>query len=198
MEIYDGFFDHHKPLQIRWGDLPHWRQEGALYFVTFRLSDSLPQSKLALWRAEIIRWRQSHPKAVPSEVATFARRQRRTIERWLDRGYGSCFLRDPKARTIVEEAIRYFDGQRYDLGRFTVAANHVHAIVRPRGEAELSQILHSWKRHASKQIRRLPDVPPELTANAHLWQVESFDHIVRSQRSFEKITAYILNHDMRT
>jgi hypothetical protein len=25
--------------------LPHWRQEGATYFVTFRLGDSLPQSK---------------------------------------------------------------------------------------------------------------------------------------------------------
>lgn len=25
-------------------DLPHWRQDGATYFVTFRLGDSLPQS----------------------------------------------------------------------------------------------------------------------------------------------------------
>jgi putative transposase len=26
--------------------LPHWRQDGATYFVTFRLADSLPQTKL--------------------------------------------------------------------------------------------------------------------------------------------------------
>ena len=33
--------------------LPHWRQPGATYFVTFRLHDSLPQCKLrelAAWR----------------------------------------------------------------------------------------------------------------------------------------------------
>jgi hypothetical protein len=28
--------------------LPHWRQQGATYFVTFRLGDALPQSKLRL------------------------------------------------------------------------------------------------------------------------------------------------------
>jgi type I restriction enzyme R subunit len=193
--LYEGFFDRSKPLHIRWGDLPHWRQEGALYFVTFRLSDSLPQSKLAAWREEIDRWRRSHPDASPSEVGTFTRRQRRKVERWLDRGYGSCYLRDPKAHAIVESAIRHFDGERYDLGRFTVAANHAHAIVRPHGDFDLSEILHSWKRHTSRQLRRLPNIPPALRRATHLWQVESFDHIVRGQQSLEKITAYIMNHD---
>src|SRR5579862_3386920 len=28
------------------GKLPHWRQDGDLYFVTFRLSDSIPQDRL--------------------------------------------------------------------------------------------------------------------------------------------------------
>ena len=195
MSLHEGFFDRNKPLQIRWGDLPHWRQEGALYFVTFRLSDSLPQSKLAAWREEIERWCKSHPEASPGEVGTFTRRQRRKIERWLDRGYGSCFLRDLKARAIVESAIRYFEGERYDLGRFTVAANHVHAIVRPYGAFDLSEILHSWKRHMSKELRRLPNISAALRDAPHLWQVESFDHIVRSQRSLARITAYIMNHD---
>jgi type I restriction enzyme R subunit len=193
--LYEGFFDRSKPLHIRWGDLPHWRQEGALDFVTFRLSDSLPQSKLATWRAEIDSWRKAHPDARPSEAGTFTRKQRRQIERWLDQGYGSCFLRDPNAREIVESAIRRFERDRYDLGRFTVAANHVHAIVRPFGGIDLSDILHSWKRHTSKELRALPDIPPALRDATHLWQVESFDHIVRGQQSLEKITAYIMNHD---
>ena len=34
------------PLQVYSRHLPHWRQHGATYFVTFRLADSLPQSKL--------------------------------------------------------------------------------------------------------------------------------------------------------
>ena len=34
------------PVTIYHRHLPHWRQDGATYFVTFRLADSLPQSKL--------------------------------------------------------------------------------------------------------------------------------------------------------
>ena len=34
------------PMTVYTRHLPHWRQDGAAYFVTFRLADSLPQSKL--------------------------------------------------------------------------------------------------------------------------------------------------------
>ena len=34
------------PLTVYFRHLPHWRQEGATYFVTFRLIDALPKAKL--------------------------------------------------------------------------------------------------------------------------------------------------------
>ena len=34
------------PVTFYYRHLPHWRQDGATYFVTFRLADSLPQMKL--------------------------------------------------------------------------------------------------------------------------------------------------------
>jgi hypothetical protein len=49
-----------KPVTIYVRHLPHWRQEGATYFVTFRLQDSLPQVKLdelEQWRLE---WERQH------------------------------------------------------------------------------------------------------------------------------------------
>ena len=36
----------HKPLTMYHRNLPHWRQDGATYFVTYRLADSLPQCKV--------------------------------------------------------------------------------------------------------------------------------------------------------
>ena len=36
-------FDETRAVRIYKRDLPHWRQEQATYFVTFRLGDSLPQ-----------------------------------------------------------------------------------------------------------------------------------------------------------
>src|SRR5207253_11320934 len=35
-----------KPVTVYHRHLPHWRQDGATYFVTFRQHDSLPQEKL--------------------------------------------------------------------------------------------------------------------------------------------------------
>ena len=193
--LCDGFFDPNKPLFIRRGDLPHWRQEGALYFVTFRLDDSLPQSKLAAWRNERDAWLRDNPLASFEEVDQFNRGHRRRIERWLDEGLGSCALRDPEAKPIVESAIRHFEGERYELGEFAVASNHVHALVRTAVGVDLSEVLHSWKRHSAREIlklRRLVPMPPR--SRCHFWQTESFDHIVRNELSLEKFSHYIRNH----
>ena len=40
-------FDTRKPLRLYRRNLPHWRQDGATYFVTFRLDDALPQHLVA-------------------------------------------------------------------------------------------------------------------------------------------------------
>jgi hypothetical protein len=38
-----AFFNPDAALVIHRGKLPHWRQEGTTYFVTFHLADSLPR-----------------------------------------------------------------------------------------------------------------------------------------------------------
>ena len=39
-----GFFDPKQPYTVSFGELPHWEQEGATYFITFRTADSLPRN----------------------------------------------------------------------------------------------------------------------------------------------------------
>ncbi len=39
---------------------------------------------------------------------------------------GSCILGRVDAATIVQSAVRHFDGQRYQLAAWCVMANHVH------------------------------------------------------------------------
>jgi REP element-mobilizing transposase RayT len=196
--LEEGFFDPRKPFWVRWGDLPHWRQEGALYFVTFRLSDSLPQSKLQQWRNARDDWRDANPNATHTQLVQFSMMQRRRIEHWLDQGYGSCVLRSPMARQIVEDAIRHFADKRYELGPYTVAPNHVHVILRTALGIDLSQVLHSWKRHTSSALRRLTEVAAHFPRGERsLWQAESFDHIVRNSLSLERFSNYIMDHDRR-
>jgi REP element-mobilizing transposase RayT len=194
--LQEGFFDSDKETVIRWGDLPHWRQDGALYFVTFRLADSLPGPLLNRWRRQKAIWLKLHPNPTPAHMRDFTRMFGRRMERWLDRGSGSCLLREPLAKQIIQEALDHFAGERYELGESAVAGNHVHVTLRTLPGVDLSDVLQSVKRYTSRQIRYLFDCQkryPDLAKE--LWQHESFDHIVRSQAHLDRFHRYIRNHD---
>ena len=42
--------------------LPHWQQDRATYFLTFRLGDSIPADLLKQWQLERDHWIGNHPK----------------------------------------------------------------------------------------------------------------------------------------
>lgn len=193
--LEDGFFNPMMGVEVRRGNLPHWRQPGGLYFVTWRLADSLPQQAVRHLHQELEMWRRFNPDPTSDELESFLRRRRRQVEKWLDRGMGSCVLREVEARRIVERAILLDDNERYEIGEYAVAANHVHVTVRTLPDVDLSTVLHSWKRNSSKQIGQAPgllDTAPHL--RGRLWQKESFDHIIRDQASLDRISRYIRDH----
>ena len=47
-----SFFDPSARLDVQRRKLPHWSQETVIYFVTFRLADSLPVQKLEAFKEE--------------------------------------------------------------------------------------------------------------------------------------------------
>jgi type I restriction enzyme R subunit len=160
-----GYFDRDAPVANLAGNLPHWRQPGVTYFVTFRLADALPQERLNQWRKELGDWMHQHPE--PHDEATrqeFYDRFPARLQRWLDAGYGSCVLSIPEVRSIVENALRHFNGERYDLDELAVASNHVHVLVTPLGEYELSDILHSWKSFTAHEILKVEAASRRLSA----------------------------------
>jgi REP element-mobilizing transposase RayT len=194
-----NYFNPEAPIALLSGDLPHWRQEGTTYFVTFRVADSLPREKLQQWREELRQWTTAHPE--PYDART--RREYyelfpQRLQQWLDAGSGSCLLLVPEFKNLVEAALRHFDNQRYHLRDFVVAPNHVHALVSPTGGHTLSKILHSWKSFTAHEILSMIKSGNATAAspveNNAVWQSESFDHIVRSAASMEKFRAYIRNH----
>ncbi len=104
-----------------------------MYYVTFRLADSLPQPLLKQWREDRARWLKLNPRPWSEDVARqYARNFQGPMEKWLDAGYGSLALRDPAKREVVANALRFFDGERCALDAFVVMPNHVHALVVPR------------------------------------------------------------------
>ena len=181
-----GFFDPQVPVGMLGGNLPHWRQDGVTYFVTFRLGDSMPRQRLWRWRREREDWLCHHPKPhAPAEKAEYYARFVSRFERWLDAGLGSCVLGRLPLRLVVEESLRSFDGVRYRLGRFVVMPNHVHVVVSPYHAWTLSSIVASWKKYTARRINE------QLRQTGALWQKEYFDHIVRNIHELERINAYV-------
>ncbi len=119
-EITPTYMDPYQPISKRQGArLPHWSQQGATYFVTFRLADSLPQSVVRAWKAE----REALMRMVQSSEQTLIPAQRKRlhqlfsekVDRYLNAGYGACWMKRNDIAEIVANALRYFDGQRYYL-----------------------------------------------------------------------------------
>jgi REP element-mobilizing transposase RayT len=114
------------------------------------------------------------------------------MDRYLDTTrQGPMFLRHPKVAGIAVEAIeRGAALQYYELRAFVVMGNHVHVLLRPKGEASrvLQWLKGTTAREANKVLGR---------TGQSLWQRESYDHWVRDQRELERIVAYIEHNPVR-
>ena len=167
-------------------NLPHWQQEDSYYFLTWRLADSLPAAKLKGLKEQRFAWQQANPEPLDAEQETeFHALFSSQIEEWLDAGEGSCIFKNPALRAIVDEALRHFDGKRYDLIASAVMPNHVHVVIHLFNGENLSDVLHSWKSFTAKQINH------ETKNTGTVWQDESFDRIVRSSAHLETLISYV-------
>ncbi|OGV68751.1 MAG: hypothetical protein A3K19_11905 [Lentisphaerae bacterium RIFOXYB12_FULL_65_16] len=179
-------FDFADGLDIHARNLPHWRQDGATYFATFRLDDALPSALLGQLRSERAAWERSHPKPYsPEDLERYYLLFSDRVQQWLDAGHGACVLRQPSCARIVADAVRHFDGDRYALDAWVVMPNHVHALVEPRPGHSLDNILHSWTSFSGRRINEL------LGRRGTLWQSEPYDHIVRNERELDRLRTYI-------
>jgi len=171
---------------VHGGNLPHWRQEGVTYFVTWRTADSMPNERVEQWTRERNQWLARNPEPW-SEAQRKDYVQQFSIrwERWLDECHGECVLRRSDLRKIVEDSLRHFDGEQYSLGEFVVMPNHVHALVTPLAGHDLSQVVGGWKSFTAHAINKA------LGRTGEFWQKESFDHIVRDAASGERFAQYI-------
>ena len=115
----------------------------------------------------------------------FKRQRERIFNRSLDECHGECPLRNPALARIVGDAILRFAGERYDLDRFVIMPNHVHAIVQFRSGFALKTVNQSWMRYTARAINQY------LNRRGAFWQPEPFDHIIRSSEQFKYLGAYI-------
>jgi REP element-mobilizing transposase RayT len=192
------FFDPQGDVAIYYRRLPHWDQPGVMCFITWRAADSIPAEVLQRWRVERAAWLRrfgidpqsrtwrDQLKALP--VAARRDYHARFTSPWmecLDECHGKCVLRRQELGAIVAECLLHSDGKEYEISDFVVMPNHVHLLAQFYSEGSMKTCCQNWKHYTARQINAA------LGESGHFWQVESFDHLVRSDGQFEYLRGYI-------
>jgi len=137
---------------------------------------------------------------------------------------GPLWLKEERVAGIVDEALRYRDGEVYRLDAYCVMPNHVHTVFAPylteTRAKELAERAIERKRNA--QNRLMPADAGEdkinvvlasimqslkgwtahqcnlaLDRKGQFWQHESFDHVIRDQTEWERIVNYVVNNPVK-
>ena len=115
------------------------------------------------------------------------------MDRLLDEARtGMVFLGQPDVADMVVGAIRYNSEtlKHYELHAFVVMPNHVHLLITPI--IVLPKLMKSLKGITAKRANAILAL-----TGTRFWQEESYDHLVRDHREFEKIRRYIENNPVR-
>ena len=197
------FFDPQQSHSIGWKTLPHWAQSGAVTFITWRTADSLPKAlivQLARQRETLLSQHCIDPAGDWREAISHLPVDQRTTLQWslfvawdeqLDLAAGACYLRHAQASSIVMQSLLHFDNDRYVLTDAVVMPNHVHLLVAFREEDSLLRQCTSWKHFTATKINQWLREEQGVPAAGEFWQVEQFDHLVRSPEGFERYRNYL-------
>lgn len=172
-------------------NLPHFHPKTAIFFLTYRLHFSLPNHIL---KQIAERRRILNRKVIAKELTPLDKDKLlfNYFDALLDQeNISPAWLANYKAAQIVIESLLHFHKINYELICTVVMPNHVHTLLRTaenefEKEMELLAILTRHKKYTARQINKL------LNRKGQFWQHESYDHVVRDEKSLYKIIEYIL------
>lgn len=155
------------------GYLPHRDEPGLTQFVTIHLNDSFPAWLRGEW---------AHLLKIEDD-----RERRKQLEVYLDKGNGECHLRLSNIARLVEDDLRQFSGDQYELRAWVVMPNHVHVLFKV-GAIPMSQIVAAWKKHTGRNANKL------LQKSGAFWAEDYFDTYMRDIEHEQKAIRYIENN----
>jgi len=154
--------------------LPHWQPEGAPLFITWCLHGSVPRNRF--------------PPPDLSAGHAFV-----WMDRYLDQAtFGPTWLKREDIAQMVFDCLHYAAGnlRHFDLHAGVVMPNHVHVLVTPIiAPSKLLQSVKGFSAREANKILERTGVP--------FWQAESYDHWVRDDKEFGRISRYIEENPVR-
>ena len=184
--------DPYRPVKIYQRNMPHWRQEGATYFVTFNLADALPLVKREKLKSMHRQWEIiNRPPRDETIWANYAKVVFRKVEKWMDAGYGKCWFCNIEYAEELHRRLLHFQNQRYEVGCFVIMANHCHLVMKPFDSFDLENELGSIKSITARFINE------REKGKGELWQQECYDRIIRDEEHLYRVVQYIGRNPQR-
>ena len=159
---------------------PHFDGIEVPHFITFGLADSVPAGVIESWRRELDISRSEDQIVL-----------QKRIDRYLDQGYGSAFLKDARVAGIVQAALLKLDGERYRLSSWVVMPNHVHLLATRYDAHTIAEIMHSLTSFTSHKANKL------LRRTGQFWMDDYFDRYILHAQHYQRTLRYIENNPVK-
>lgn len=175
-----------RPIRRYERNLPHWRQDGATYFVTFHLDDALPANKQRERQSIREDWERKHPPPRTEQSwIQYATSVFEFTEKMLDAGFGRCWFQQSNYAAELERSLLHYHQKRYELGCFVVMVNHCHLTMRPFDNIELEDEIGAIKRTVARYVNQ------HESLSGALWHQECYDRIIRDEEHLYRVVQYI-------
>jgi len=157
-----------------------------MYEIAFRIGGSLPSAARARIEREGIL--PAHHLPI-RKLEMMGRAEMEPFRaKWLAVDGDGGLLANHQYAEIVEDVILKGHGRVGELLSWCVMPNHVHALVQPHDDVDLSTIVKIWKGCSAREINRLRG------SHGAIWQRDYFDRIVRSTEELIQSLQYILQN----
>ena len=92
-------------------------------------------------------------------------------------------------KDCIFNALNFLNGKKYELYAAVILNDHLHMIINPTDS--LSKIMHSIKSFTAHEINK------QLNRKGKIWQDESMDKAIRSEKEFIEKINYIVNNPIK-
>ncbi len=191
--------------------MPHIHPQGATFFITFCLQNSLPIKIVQQLKQELhanikqFNKEKSHDKEI--KIYNTQKRYFGKLDSSLDKiKTGAMWLKNPKVAQIVVNRLKELEEKGlYHLVCYSIMPNHVHILLdlsKQLSENTEDNMLENNYMPLSNIMKLIKGASARwcnqaLNRTGKFWQKDSYDHYVRGERELENIIYYILNNPVK-
>jgi len=130
-------------------NLPHLYFNDGIYFITYRLANTLPIKKVK----EFKRYLQANAGSDDTQYRRMFKKYDQLLDKCLQ---GAKYLSDAKVASICQNTLHYPDGLEYFLICYCIMPNHIHLVFELLNDNKgISKIMQSIKRISARKSNLL-------------------------------------------